>query len=289
MRAIAQSNRTGAWRAPILATAILGAAWLFLYGPLYADFAQGAWTREENGHAPFIMAIALGAAWARLTGYQFSFQNGALAPGAALLSAGLLMFVVGRAGEIDLLSSASQVVVATGATIALLGFEGARKLWFPLFLMLYLIIWPGWAIDALTAPLKLFVSEIVSTSLFAFGMPIAHSGAIIAAGPYELLVADACAGLNSLIALTAVGAVYLYIVRRQSMTVNAIVIASLIPLAVAANLVRVGLLVLLTYYYGYDVGQSFLHEAAGLLMFAVALAGVFLIDGVAALIWERRR
>ena len=150
----------------------------------------------------------------------------------------------------------------------------------------YLIIWPKWALDAFTFPLKQLVSEVVSHGLFAAGLPVANSGAIISAGPYDLLVAQACAGLNSLISLTAVGSVYLYMVKRKSRAVNLIVIAALAPLAIIANIVRVAILVLITYYFGYDAGQGFLHEGAGLLMFAVALLGVFVVDGIAAKYWE---
>lgn len=271
----------------ILAIGALVLGWAVLYGPVYIEFANGLWLREENAHAPFIMAICLGTAWARLRNGGFTLAPvGSFAPGVAILLGGLLLYVLGRAGEVTLFVSGSQTLVATGAVISLIGLDGVRRLWFPLALSLYLIIWPGWALDLATAPLKLFVSETVSTGLFAAGMPVAHSGAIIAAGPYELLVADACAGLNSLIALTAVGAVYLYAVRRKSLAVTAIVAAALIPLAIFANLVRVGLLVLLTYYGGHDVGQSFLHESAGLLMFAVALGGVFMIDSIAAFFLE---
>jgi exosortase len=117
---------------------------------------------------------------------------------------------------------------------------------------------------------------------------VSHAGAVITAGSYELLVADACAGLNSLIALTAVGAVYLYVARRRSLRANAAVILALAPIAIAANLVRVMILVLITHHLGYDAGQSFLHETAGLLMFAAALAGVFLVDALAARAFEKR-
>jgi exosortase len=270
--------------------ALVMGGWIALYAPLYAEFSQGAWLREENGHVPFVMAICIGTAWARLK--DGGFQQGgatALMGGGGVLLLGLIFYSVGRAGEIDILSSSSQSVVAVGIAVSLLGYRGALRLWFPLVLSFYLIIWPGWALDAGTGPLKLFVSEMVSRSLYVFGWPVAHSGAIIAVGPYELLVADACSGLNSLIALTAVGAVYLYAVKRRSVTANMAVIVSLVPIAIFANIIRVGLLVLLTHHFGYDAGQSFLHETAGLLMFAVALALVFAVDAVAGLLWDRKQ
>lgn len=263
---------------------------LALYLPVWLDFAEGPWRRDENAHSLIIMAIALGAGGARLFTEKFHLTRtaGELVAGFLLLAIGLALVAIGGVAETVLFQSASQVFVASGAAIGLLGWRGARRLWFPLLLTLYLIIWPGWALDALTAPLKAVVSEIVSEGLYAAGLPVAHAGAVISAGPYQLLVADACSGLNSLVALTAVGAVYLYAVKHQDWRVNAIVLATLVPIAIAANILRVAALVLITYFLGYDAGQGFLHEGAGLLMFAAALGLVFLIDGLASLAFVRR-
>ncbi|HBS35465.1 MAG TPA: exosortase B [Parvularcula sp.] len=185
-------------------------------------------------------------------------------------------------------ASASQAPLALGAALSLFGWAGVRRLWFPIALTLYLVIWPGWALDALTAPLKIAVSQTVAAALYAAGLPVAHAGAVISAGPYQLLVADACAGLNSLIALTAVGAVYLYMVKHADWRVNAMVLASLAPIAVAANICRVAILVLITWFMGFDAGQGFLHDGAGLVMFALALALVFSVDALAVFLFLRR-
>jgi len=265
--------------------------WLALYATVYFDFAATVWQRDENAHAPFIMAICIGTAWARITSpqYQHKASKNEFYVGLAAVVVGLLILLLGQASEATIFISFSQFVVAVGAAISFFGWRGAKALWFPLMLSLYLIVWPGWVLDVLTAPLKQFISQIVSDGLFAAGLPVSHSGAIISAGQYHLLVADACAGLNSLVALTAVGAVYLYVVKRQSRAINVAVLAALVPIAIAANLVRVTALVLITYYWGYDAGQGFLHEGAGLVMFAFALVTVFAVDSLAAFFWRARQ
>ncbi len=271
--------------------AALAAGALVLYWPVYASFAEGPWRRDENAHALIVMAIALGGAGVRLFTETFDVKPtlAEAAAGFALLLIGLFMLVVGRLGEADLIASASQFFVAAGTALALLGVSGVRRLWFPLLMTIYLVIWPGWALDALTAPLKGFVSQVVSDGLYATGLPVAHAGSVISAGPYQLLVADACSGLNSLIALTAVGAVYLYAVKHGDWRVNAVVLAALVPIAVIANILRVAALVLITYFLGYDAGQGFMHDGAGLLMFSVALGLVFLVDAAAIMIFARGR
>lgn len=271
--------------------AVFAAGWLALYLPVYWDFAEGPWRRDENAHALIVMAIAAGAASIRLATAPFDLTKrpADIMAGALLLLAGVAIAVIGKIAEAELLVSASQTPVALGAALALFGWGGVRRLWFPIALTLYLIIWPGWLLDALTGPLKIAVSETVSAALYAAGLPVAHAGAVISAGPYQLLIADACAGVNSLIALTAVGAVYLYAVKHADWRVNAAVLACLIPIAILANIARVTLLVLITYFLGFDAGQGFLHEGAGLLMFAIALALVFAIDSLAAALFLRRR
>jgi exosortase len=268
----------------------LAAGWFALFGPVYADFADGPWRRDENAHALIVMAIVAGAIVARASTQSFAPARGRIEVlfGAAIGMFGAGLLFIGRLSETDLFLSASQCAVATGLVIALVGVDGARKLWFPLAMTLYLIIWPGWLLDTLTGPLKIFISRTVADGLYAAGLPVAHAGAVIAAGPYQLLVADACSGLNSLIALTAIGAVYLYAVKHGDWRVNAIVIALLVPIAILANLLRVCLLVLITYFLGYEAGQGFLHDGAGLFMFAIALGCVFLVDACALALFSRR-
>ena len=274
---------------PALLAIVVG--WLGLYGPVYAEFAATVWQKEENAHAPFILAacffITATLIRRQADGARASFLESAL--GFAGLFISLLIFAIGRASEAILLVSASQTGAAMSITMIFAGVRGLRFFWFPLALSFYLIVWPGWAIDLLTAPLKRLISLIVSDSLFAAGLPVAHSGAVITAGQYQLLVADACAGLNSLIALTSVGALYLYVVQRKSLAANVIVALLMAPIAILANIVRVAVLVLITYYMGYDAGQSFLHEGAGLLMFSIALICVFAVDGLVNILIRRRR
>jgi exosortase len=271
--------------------AIFAAGWLALYLPVYWGFAEGPWRRDENAHALILMAIAAGAAGVRLATEPFALTR---KPADSVIGAGFILLgvvaaMLGEASEADLIASASQTPIAFGAALALFGWPGVKRLWFPIALTLYLIIWPGWALDALTGPLKVAVSQAVATALYAAGLPVAHAGAVISAGPYQLLVADACAGLNSLIALTAIGAVYLYAVKHADWRINALVLASLIPIAIVANIVRVGLLVLITWFLGFDAGQGFLHDGAGFLMFAVALALVFAVDSFGVFLFRPRR
>jgi exosortase len=116
--------------------------------------------------------------------------------------------------------------------------------------------------------------------LSALGYPVATSGVSIYIGQFELLIAAACAGLNSLISLTAIGSFYVYLRHNASWRYTLILVLAIFPIAVFANFIRVLMLVLLTYYGGEAVAQGFLHEFAGLFMFVVAVLMIFLIDRI---------
>jgi exosortase/archaeosortase family protein len=52
----------------------------------------------------------------------------------------------------------------------------------------------------------------------------------------------------------------------------------MVGVAMAANFLRVLLLILITYHLGDAAAQSFIHEAAGITLFAFALSGMFVLD-----------
>ena len=74
---------------------------------------------------------------------------------------------------------------------------------------------PDWLIDAATVPLKVFISNVVTNVLYATGFPVAQNGVMIMIGTYQLLVKDACSGMNSIFALSAIGVFYAYAFRWQ--------------------------------------------------------------------------
>jgi exosortase len=116
--------------------------------------------------------------------------------------------------------------------------------------------------------------------LYAAGYPIARTGVILKVGQYQLLVADACAGLNSMFTLEALGLLYMNIVGHTSTLRNVLLAILIIPMAFIANVIRVIVLVLVTYHFGDEAGQGIVHGAAGMVLFAVALVLMFMIDGV---------
>ncbi|HNA30877.1 MAG TPA: archaeosortase/exosortase family protein, partial [Thiobacillaceae bacterium] len=73
---------------------------------------------------------------------------------------------------------------------------------------------------------------------------------------------------------------YLYLMGHGQWWRNAILIAAILPIAFFANIIRVMILVLVTYHLGDAAGQGFLHGFAGVLLFVVALLTLFALDGI---------
>lgn len=208
--------------------------------------------------------------------------------GLALLLFGLLLYAVGRPHDITLVEVGSLAPIMAGVLLAMRGWPSLRAFWFPILFVIFMVPLPGIFVDALTAPLKQSISAVAEQILYAAGYPIARTGIVLNIGQYQLLIADACSGINSMFSLSALGLLYLYFMRRQSVLHNGLIVICLLPIAYCANILRVIFLVLVTYHFGDAAGQGFLHGGAGMVLLVVSLSCVFLFDAVLARIIKPR-
>lgn len=252
-----------------------------LYLPTYYNLANTIWQSEEQAHGPIILAVVLFIVWQKrdcLTGKAQELAKPVA--GWLLLLFGLLLYVFGRSQGVLIFDIGSQIPVLVGILLITRGISAVRVLWFPLFFLVFMIPLPGMLVDVVTGPLKQQISELVEMGLYWAGYPIARSGVTLTIGQYQLLVADACSGLHSMFSLSAMGLLYLYIMQYRSWLRNGVLIASLLPIAFVANTVRVIILVLVTYYFGDEAGQGFVHKFAGILLFVVSLLFLFALDSL---------
>ncbi|KAF0815388.1 hypothetical protein IGB42_00469 [Andreprevotia sp. IGB-42] len=253
--------------------------------PTLYDLGTGLWQSNEQGHGPLVLLVVL---------YLFWRQRGA-SPGRCsawgwpLICAGLLAYVLGRSQEIWLLEIGAFIPLLAGLLVLEGGWKLLRQHAFALGFIVFLIPLPGVLVDWLTTGLKGDVSALVEQILYTAGYPIARTGVMLSIGPYRLLVADACSGLNSLFSLLAMGSLYVYLVHHTSRLRSLLLCLLIAPLAFAANVVRVLILVLVTYYWGDAAGQGFIHQFAGIALFAVALGGLYLFDALLGLVLPDRR
>ena len=261
---------------PAWVAAILGFA--AMYVPLYLVAAQGLWQTEEQGHGAIILAVLVWLFWTLRLDIGNLPSRPAPLLGWPVFLLGLLVYVVGRVFDISILTFASQPFIVAGVLLLLKGTSATRLAWFPLIYFVFMIPLPGMLVDAITGSLKGLIANIVESLLYTLGYPIARSGVILSIGPYQLQVADACSGLHSMFSLSALGTLFMYLMGPKRKLHHAIMLVSILPVAFAANIVRVCTLVLVTFYLGDEAGQGFLHGAAGMVLMLVALVFFFLLD-----------
>jgi exosortase B len=263
------------------------AALLVLYGPAYVDLSGGLWQTDAQAHAPLIGVIAWVLLWRALARFSGGKDDRPSLLALPALAIGMPLAYIGLTQEMHLLTIASQPLVVAGGIAWLYGRQALRNAWFPLVFMVFMIPLPGFFIDALTAELKTWISAITEEGLYAAGYPIARIGVTLTIGQYQLLVADACSGLHSMVSLSAFGTLYIRLVQPRDKIHTGILLLSLIPIAFASNLVRVLALVLLVYYQGEAVARD-LHDALGLSVFIVGLLLLLALDSGLAGLRSRR-
>lgn len=277
---------------PRVALLILGSGLAILYLPTLWRLFNGAWGEDGQAHGPMILAIAAWLIYRTLpelitAGQADSQRAGSrqsrvtLVSGWIVLLVGLLLYIVGRSQAIDFFEIGSLIWVLAGSVLLLFGAKALRLIWFPLFFMLFMIPLPGLLVAAVTMPMKIAVSVCAEWILYGLGYPVARSGVILQVGQYQLLVADACAGLHTLLTLEALGLLYLNLFRHESLLRNVSLALLIIPIAFFSNVIRVIVLSLITFYFGDAAGQGYLHMFSGMVLF---LSALLLVVGVDSLI-----
>jgi exosortase B len=258
----------------------LALAFVAMYAQTYDTLNTDIWSVVGQGHGPVIVALIGWLAWQRFPTLQACPDAGAPLWATMSLLAGLVLFVAGRSQSILMLEVVSQAFVLAGLLLTYKGTAGLKVMWFPLFFFIFLIPFPSSFVDAITAPLKQGVSFVAEWVLYKVGYPIGRSGVTITVGPYKLLVADACAGLNSIFALESIGIFYMSVMQYTSAWRNGLIALMVIPISFISNVARVIILVLITYHFGDEAGQGFVHGFAGILLFMIATALVIGFDSL---------
>jgi exosortase B len=252
-----------------------------MFGPSFNDLFNGIWATDENAHGPIVLAVAL---WLLYNKWNEIADSIEYAPAPALgwpvLVFALLLYALGRSQDILIFEIGSLIPLLAGLLLVFFGKPTLLRLWFPLFFMLFMIPLPGVLVDTITQPMKMGVSWAAEHLLYALGYPIARTGVILVIGQYQLLVADACAGLHSLFTLEALGLLYLNLVKHDSLSRNITLAILIVPISFCANVIRVIVLTLITYHFGDEAGQGFLHGFAGMVLFISALILIIGVDSM---------
>jgi exosortase len=267
---------------------VLAVGFAALAIPTAANLADQVWVREDGAQGPIILATGAWLLWRQAPEIVRLGARGSTWVTAILIGLALPLYVAGRVLDFITLEAAAVYVVGLAMLQAKFGARALLPNWFPLLYLAFAIPPPSFVIDQLTAPLKHFAAVVSTQALAWAGLPVSRQGVTIMIAQYQLLVEDACSGMNSLMGLSAISLLYIYLMRRASVAYSLLLTAFVIPIAIAANIIRIILLILITYWFGDAVGQSFIHYAAGLVLFATALLLVFALDSALYPAFARR-
>lgn len=208
--------------------------------------------------------------------------------GVAIAAFGLAILLLGIYGAELFLSRISLLIVLAGAVVTLRGWPLLRKIRFALLVLLLAIPIPAIIFNEITLPLQILASRLASSLLPLFGVPVLREGNIIQLPAMKLEVAEACSGIRSLMSLFTLAVFYGYFLER-SLSRRALLLLASVPIAIAANAIRIVGTGLCVQYWDPEKAEGFFHECSGWVMFLVSLAGLFIFDRTIRLLPIRRR
>jgi exosortase len=204
--------------------------------------------------------------------------------GALILGLGLCVLILGQMGAEIFLSRVSLLIVLAGLTVLFLGWSFFRAVLFPWAFLVLMIPIPAIVFNQITFPLQLLASKVASATLPWLGVPVLREGNVIVLPAMALEVADACSGIRSLMSLATLAVIYGYLMERST-SLRVLLALAALPIAVAANSLRVVGTGLLVQYWDPDKAQGFFHEFQGWLMFVASLVMLYLLHRAIRLIW----
>jgi exosortase len=251
---------------------------LALLVPTWVRLGGGIWQDSEYSHGPVVLALAAYLAWIRRDAFLAARTPPSAWPGYVLVLVGALCAGPAVWIKSSIVEAFAHALIIMGALWLVGGARLLRRMSLPLVVFMLAAPLPGHVLAAMTGSLKSWVSMVAEWVLYEVGYPIARQGVTLSIGQYRLLVADACSGMNSLMSLVATGIFYIDVSGPRANWQTALLGAAILPLAVLANIVRVIVLMLVTFHLGDAAGQGFLHELSGFVMFLLAVAALFAID-----------
>jgi exosortase len=255
--------------------AIIVALLLWLYMPTLAHLVGQWWNDPNFSHGFFVPLFSAFVIW------QERIRLRSLRPrpswsGFLFLGFGLCVLIVGLMGAELFLARLSLLIVLAGLIVLFLGWNFFRALLFPWAFLLLMIPVPAIVFNQITFPLQLLASKVASTTLPWMGVPVLREGNVIVLPAMALEVAEACSGIRSLLSLTTLAVIYGYLMERR-VGVRVLLAVASVPIAVAANSLRIVGTGLLVQYWDPEKAEGFFHEFSGWLIFVVSLLMLYLL------------
>lgn len=255
-----------------------------LFGLLMAWSLSNIWIRWNNPngyyqHGPLIFPISVVTAFLiiRKHGLTLSSTRTSRFWGLAMVLGALMIHLVCMFARVTFVSGFMIIPLYAGSMLYLGGWPMLRTLWFPVVFLSFMIPLPDITIYNINFHLKLFAADTSTALVNLAGIPVFGKGSeIFLTGDKRLMVDDMCGGLRSLISLMAFATLFSYACRVRGYKRWALFFSA-VPIAVAANIVRITVLIVVANFYGTKLTSpgGWVHDSMGLVVFVVAFCLMF--------------
>jgi exosortase len=249
-----------------------------VYYRVLAKLVTDWWQIPDFSHGFLVPVFAAYLIWVK----RGTLVNTRIAPawsGIAVVALGLIVLILGVFGAELFLSRVSLLILLSGLVLSFGGWDLLKELRFVLLVLLLAIPIPSIVFNEITLPLQILASKLASALLPLFGVPVLREGNVIELPAMKLEVAEACSGIRSLMSLFTLSIFYGYFLERSFLRRTVLALAS-IPIAIAANAVRILGTGLCVQFWDPDKALGFFHEFSGWVMFLISLGCLFIVHRI---------
>ncbi len=228
------------------------------------------WNNNDNySHGFLIPPIAFFLVWQmRAKLRALPIQPSVL--GFGVLVAGVLLQVVGIRGDVTIFQGYAAILVLTGLVWTWFGGAWARQLAFPLAFLSFMVPSAPWFLNQVSFRLKVVAANGAVQLAQAMGVAVSQRGMDLYFPTGTLTVENACSGLNSLVALMALGALFAYMGNGPAWKRWVLFLAAM-PVAVLANILRLTSLCVMAVFTSAKTASGHFHDIGGFVLFGMAL------------------
>ena len=263
---------------PLWQLVVLSGIILWLYRAILIHLV-GQWWHDPNfSHGFFVPLFSALVIWQE----RQKFSELPLRPswfGMAIAALAMCILVVGQMGAELFLSRFSLLILLAGLVVLFCGWMYFRALMFPWAFLILMIPVPRVVFNQITFPLQVLASRVSGLILPLLGVPVLREGNVINLPAMALEVAEACSGIRSLTSLVALAIIYGYLMEKR-LWVRWILAFASVPIAVAANSVRIIGTGLLVQYWDPEKAEGYFHASWGWIIFVISLLMLYTLHGL---------
>jgi exosortase len=262
----------------LVATLLLSALSVIMYGPVLSSLARQWWDDPNYGHGFFVPMFAAYILWRERNRWSVMHRR-ANNFGLAIMLSAVGLLILGMLGAELFTTRVSLVFLIAGIIVFLAGWRALRSVAFPVGYLVFMIPLPAIIYYQLTFPLQLWASRLGANGLTALGVHTIRHGNLLILPNVTLEVVEACSGVRSLLSLLAAVVAYGYL-AEPSVWKRCVLVVSTVPIVILSNGLRLVATGALSFFFGPGVDSGMVHMVVGLAFFVLAFLSILLIHAL---------